>query len=369
MKIPFMTRSKDSSDSTGFIKYKKSKSREWFDALLFAVIAATLIRGLLFSAYAIPSGSMEGTLLTGDYLFVSKIAYGPRMPVTPISIPFLESRIGSVKTYWEGIQLPYFRLPGLGEVKRGDVVVFNYPPDAGKNPVDMRVHYIKRCIAISGDVLSIIDGKVYVNAEEVKNAPKAQTSYLVTTDGNDLNPYFLHDLKIEIYQQLSTNEYIMIIPVDSYADFKSRQNIRSIKEVIQPKDHYDESVFPHNNLFKWNHDNFGPLIIPVRGWKIALNDSTMALYGKAIEVYENNKVRQSGRDTYINDKIADTYTFKMNYFWMMGDNRHNSEDSRSWGFVPEDHIVGEAMITWMSIDSTENLLNKVRWDRILNPIN
>ncbi len=370
MKIPFLSPKVD-TDTSGELIKPKSKTREWFDAILFAVIAATVIRGLLFSAYAIPSGSMEGTLLTGDYLFVSKLSYGPKMPVTPVSVPFLESRIGSskIKTYWDGIQLPYFRLPGLGEVKRGDVVVFNYAPDVGNNPVDMRVHYIKRCLGTPGDLVSIIDSKVYINNELFKNAPKTQTSYYVRTDGNGMNPELLKDLKIEIYQQLSVNDYVLIIPPASYADFKSRQNVKSITEIISPKGVYDESIFPHDSRFKWNLDNFGPLKVPEKGWTIELNDSTMALYGQAIEKYENNKVDKSGNDILINGKKAGTYTFKMDYYWMMGDNRHNSEDSRYWGFVPEDHIVGKAMITWMSTDSTAPLLEKIRWDRIMRSIN
>lgn len=372
MKIPFLSSKKVLSESEqAEIKPLKSKTREWLDAIVFAVIAATIIRGLLFSAYAIPTGSMEGTLLTGDYLFVSKFAYGPRMPITPISVPFLESRIGSskIKTYWDGVQLPYFRLPGLSHVKVGDVVVFNYPPDAGNNPVDMRVHYIKRCLGAPGDVVNIRDSKVYINDQLFKNAPKTQTSYLVSTDGNNINPQLLQDLHIDIYQQLSQTDYIMIIPPASLADFKNRENIKAITEVIVPKGQTDLAIFPNSNLFNWNQDNFGPVKIPAKGWIVPLNDSTMALYGRAIEVYENNKVVRNGKDIFINDKKAQSYTFKMDYYWMMGDNRHNSEDSRFWGFVPEDHIVGKAMITWMSTDSTGTFLDKIRWDRILRSIN
>jgi signal peptidase I len=370
MKVPFLSRRKIKPQNDETIK-PKSKTREWLDAVVFAVIAATVIRGLLFSAYAIPTGSMEGTLLTGDYLFVSKLSYGPRMPITPVSIPFLESRISEskIKTYWDGIQLPYFRLPGLGEVKRGDVVVFNYPPDAGNNPVDMRVHYIKRCLGTPGDVVSIIDSKVYINNELFKNAPKTQTSYLVKTDGNDINPELLKDLEIEIFQQLSISDYVMIIPPASFDNFKDRQNIKSITEIITPKGVFEEAVFPHNNQFKWNQDNLGPLTIPAKGWTIKLNESNMALYRTAIEVYENNQVDVSAGNIFINGKKADTYTFKMDYYWMMGDNRHNSEDSRYWGFVPEDHIVGKAMITWLSMDGKASVLERIRWNRILRSIN
>jgi signal peptidase I len=365
MNWKFLSRKKTAEN-----KPKKSKLREWGDAILFAVIASSIIRGLLFSAYAIPSASMEGSLMTGDYLFVSKMSYGARMPITPIAIPFLESTVtgNKIKTYWDAIQLPYLRLPGLGEVKKGDAVVFNYPAESVARPVDMRVHFIKRCIATPGDVISIVDTRVYVNGKPVNNFPKAQTSYLVTTDGNNLNPEMIHNLQIDVRQQISPTEFEMIIPAESYNEFKGYSNIKAVKPIIDPKGDYDAQVFPHNEKFKWNQDNFGPLLVPKKGMTITLNDSTMALYGRAIEVYEHNKVEHKGADIYINDKKTSTYTFKMGYYWMMGDNRHNSEDSRYWGFVPDDHIVGKAMITWMSIDSTQSFLNRVRWDRVFSRI-
>ncbi|MEO6148896.1 MAG: signal peptidase I [Mucilaginibacter sp.] len=351
---------------------KKSKTREWVDAIVFALVVSTLVRGLLFSAYAIPSSSMEGTQMTGDYLFVSKLSYGPRMAMTPVSIPFLESHVnfgGDIKTYWDGLKLPYFRLPGLGEVKKGDIVVFNYPGGILKDPVDMRVHYIKRCLATPGDVLSIIDTRVFVNGKEIKSAPKAQTSYQVTTDGTTFNPKVFDDLHIEFRGQISPVDYAMIIPADSYAEFKSYSNIKAIKPLIEPKGLQDLSVYPQSALFNWNQDNYGPITIPKKGWTVTLNDSTVALYGKAIEQFEGNKLEHKGSDYYINNKKTATYTFKMGYYWMMGDNRHNSEDSRYWGFVPEDHVVGKPMFTFMSIDSTRSAFNKVRWSRVLRGIN
>lgn len=352
-------------------KPKKSKLREWGDSILFAVVAATLIRGLLFSAYAIPSGSMEGTEMTGDYLFVSKIAYGPRMPITPFSIPFLESTLGSshIKTYWGGVQLPYLRLPGLSTVKRRDIVVFNFPADSVNQPVDMKEHYIKRCQGIPGDNLSIINGQVYINGKAAPNAPKQQTSYLVTTDGSELNPVLLNNLHIEVLLQPTSTAFEMIIPTESLSALKNCSNIKSIKPEIQPRGEYDAGIYPHNSLFKWNLDNYGPITLPKKGWTIPLTDSMLALYRKPIELYENNKLEQRGKDIFINGQKTDKYTFKMNYYWMMGDNRHNSEDSRVWGFVPEDHIVGKAMITWMSIDSAGTGLNKIRWNRLFKPIN
>ncbi|MBD1391918.1 signal peptidase I [Mucilaginibacter glaciei] len=366
MNWKFLSRKKNTGQT------KKTKTREWIDAIVFAVIASTIIRGLLFSAYAIPSGSMEGTLLTGDYLFVSKISYGPRMPFTPVAIPFTESTVYGIKTYWDGIKLPYFRLPGTSEVKKNDIVVFNKPEEADlkyNRPIDVRTNLIKRCIATSGDVLAIIDTRVYINGKPVTNAPKAQTSYIVDTDGNNLNPEMIQNLKIEVAGQISNTEYVMIIPADSYNEFKAYSNIKSVKPVVEKRGNFDPSIYPHNEKFKWNLDNYGPLVIPKKGMTIQLNDSTMALYSRAINLYEHNTLTTKGKDVYINNKKEDSYTFKMNYYWMMGDNRHNSEDSRYWGFVPEDHIVGKAMITWMSSDSTASPLKRIRWDRILKPIN
>lgn len=351
-------------------KPKKSKAREWLDAFVFAVVAATIIRGLLFSAYAIPSGSMEGTELTGDYLFVSKFIYGPRMPITPLSIPFTEPVVHGIKTYSGAIQLPYFRLPGFSEIKKGDIVVFNKPSEVDENiPIDQRTTLIKRCQATPGDVLTIINGQVCINGKAMPNAPKQQTSYTVVTDGEALNPQIFTDLHIEVINNPAVNTYEMIIPPDNVATLKSYSNIKSVTPYVMPAGQYAADVFPSNEHFKWNQDNFGPLQMPKRGMTIKLNDSTLTLYRQAIEKYENNKVEGSGSNILINGKKADTYTFKMNYYWMMGDNRHNSLDSRFWGYVPEDHIIGKAMITFFSTDSTKDIFHKIRWNRVLHSIN
>ncbi|MGY3214332.1 signal peptidase I [Mucilaginibacter sp. HD30] len=353
-------------------KVKKSKTREWIDALVFALVVSTAVRGLLFSAYAIPSGSMEGTELPGDYLFVSKISYGPRIAITPIAFPFTEPVVSGVKTYWTGIQLPYMRLPGFSSPKKGEIVVFNKPDEAGPEyniPIDERTTLIKRCQATPGDVLTIVNSQVYINGKAMPNAPKAQTSYAVVTDGAELNPKMLEDMHITVRRQYSTNEFEMIIPGDQLAAFKTIANIKGVQPVVLQAGMYDADVFPHNEHFKWNMDNYGPMKMPAKGWTVALNDSTLALYRRAIEMYENNKVEVKGKDIFINGKKAANYTFKMDYYWMMGDNRHDSLDSRFWGYVPEDHIIGKAKLTWFSTDSTKNILSGIRWERLLRPIN
>lgn len=353
-------------------KKKKSKAREWVDAFVFAIVAATIIRGLLFSAYAIPSGSMEGTEMTGDYLFVSKLSYGPRIAVTPLAIPFTEPKVWGMKTYSDLIQLPYWRLPGLGKIKNQDIVVFNKPveetPDE-HNPIDERTTLIKRCQAIPGDKLQIINAQVYINDKPAPNAPKQQTSYIVNTDGSDFNPQIIQDLNLTVINQLSPTSYEIIIPKEHLAEMKGYSNIKSITPYVQPAGVFDKAVFPFNERFKWNQDNFGPLVMPKRGWTVKLNDSTLVLYRQAIEQYEKNKVDIKGTDIYINGQKTDSYTFKMDYYWMMGDNRHNSLDSRFWGYVPEDRIIGKALVTVFSTDSTRGFFDRIRWNRMFRGIN
>ena len=362
-------------------KKKKSATREWVDAIVFAVIAATLIRTFFIEAYVIPTPSMERSLLVGDFLFVSKVNYGARTPMTPIAFPFAHHTmpIINTKAYWDGLELPYYRLPGLSTVKRGDVVVFNYPQDTINNrPVDKRENYIKRCQGIAGDTLSVVDGQVYVNGKAMPNPPGEQMEYTYTTTGMDLNPQVLADLNVTTYEG-----HIYPAMTKASADvLKGYSNIKSIAPVISAKGKSDPvtgpvfpSYFPmHVYLtarmpdFKWSVDNYGPIIIPKKGWTVKLDSMTFPLYERAIEVYENNKVQVSGKDILINGQKTDTYTFKMDYYWMMGDNRHDSEDSRYWGFVPEDHIVGKALFIWMSWDDNASFFGKIRWSRLFRGI-
>ena len=365
-------------------KKKKSGTREWTEAIIFAVIAATLIRSFFIEAYTIPTPSMERSLLVGDFLFVSKLNYGARTPMTPISFPFAQHTMPllGTKAYWDGWELNYHRLPGFSEVKKGDVVVFNYPMDADSplyRPVDKQENYIKRCQGVAGDTLSVVNGQVVVNGRKAPNPPGEQTEYSYTTSGEEVNPEILDELHISYYDP--GRPTVPTMTAESAHELGTYSNVKNLLPVISVKDEADiyNPVFPlkypidvklQNKLprYGWNVDNFGPIIIPKKGWTVKLDSMSFPLYERCIQVYEHNKVEIKGDDIYINGQKTDTYTFKMNYYWMMGDNRHDSEDSRYWGFVPEDHIVGKAVFIWMSWDDNASFLHKIRWSRLFNII-
>ncbi len=352
---------------------KKSASREWLDAVVFAVIAATIIRGLFIEAYTIPTASMERSLLVGDFLFVSKMSYGARTPMTPVAFPFAHHTmpITGTKAYWDGIELPYYRLPGFGKIERNDVVVFNYPMDADaplNRPVDKRENYIKRCLGIPGDTLKIVNSMVYINGKPGDLPKMSQTQYYVKTDGTDFNPKALKEVDTDV-ERVNNDEYIMTMPEQEVAKIKAFSNVKVLTPVIAEQGAFEQQVFPNNRHFNWNQDNFGSIIIPKEGWTVKLDSLTLPIYQRAISLYEGNTLEVNGNDITINGQKTDSYTFKMNYYWMMGDNRHNSLDSRYWGFVPEDHIVGKAMFIWMSWDDNGSFLSKIRWNRLLRRIN
>jgi signal peptidase I len=384
-------------------KKKKSKAREWADAIIFAVIAATIIRVFFIEAYTIPTGSMERSLMIGDFLFVSKVNYGARIPMTPVAFPFAHHTmpITGGKAYWEGVQWKYRRLPGLSDIKRNDVVVFNFPEGdtvaleaqdqnyynlvrsmghaavnsqftVTSRPVDKRENYIKRCIGIGGDVITMRGGVVSVNGKPEKLVPTGQITYAVKMKSSDVNFDVFTELGFDINSDISSlgqeNMFQFVGTEEMMAEVKKLDFVLSVEEDTAPADYADISVFPQDKNRAWNVDNFGPITVPKKGWTVKLDSVTMPLYERAIRIYEGNKLEKSADGWLINGQKTDSYTFKMDYYWMMGDNRHNSLDSRFFGFVPEDHVVGKALFIWMSVKEQGSFFSKIRWSRIFKGI-
>ena len=355
-------------------KKKKSEVRSWIDAIGFAVIAATLLRTFLIEAYTIPTSSMEKSMLIGDFLFVSKVAYGPRVPMTPIAFPLVHHTmpIGNGKSYTEAVKLPYHRMKGLGEIERNDCVVFNWPAETLGRPVDKKENYVKRCVGVPGDKIELIDAQLMVNdaPQEEPEGLKKQWHYNVSTKGTGLNPNILYE-KYDITEGgygRNKNEYNLTLTNESRDAIQNFTNVTSVKRQYEKGGIYADYIFPHDKNFKWNVDNFGPITVPAAGETVSITTENLSIYKDIIERYENNKLEVVAGEIYINDKVATTYTFAMDYFWMMGDNRHNSADSRFWGFVPENHIVGKALFVWMSWDKNAKGLNKIRWNRLFSSV-
>ncbi|AWH85224.1 signal peptidase I [Flavobacterium album] len=350
-------------------------------SLLFAIVVATIVHTYVMQPFTIPTASLEKTLLVGDFLFVSKFNYGARTPMTTIAAPMVHDTIPVIntKSYSNWPQLPYFRLPGFEKVEKNDIVVFNWPIDTVvkfrdnsgrrvRKPVDKKSNYVKRCVGTPGDNLSIKDGVVLINGKELKLSGRAklQHIYFVTTkDGSMLDPnYLIGELQInrsDIGYDSSQNKYIFRALTDENAEILKTNPL--VKSVERYKFNYDPanpgtSIFPHSKP-EWTQDNMGPIYIPEEGKTVELNKETLPFYKMIITDYEHNTLEDIGGQILINGQPATSYTFKQNYYWMMGDNRHNSEDSRYWGFVPEDHIVGKPVFVWMSLDENK----KPRWDR------
>jgi signal peptidase I len=360
----------DSSNrNTKAKREKKSALREWIDAIVFAVIAATIIRWLLLEAFTIPTPSMEKSLLVGDFLFVSKIHYGARTPKTPLQIPLTHQTIWGtgIPSYVDWIQLPQYRLPGFTKIKRNDVVVFNYPPEF-KHPVDLKTNYIKRCMAIHGDSLEIRNGEVYVNGEAMPDPPKMQFKHFVRTK-DVINDRIFRKYDITDYA-LTNNGYLVHTTPETAAEFKALPFVQDVQILKAEPMQINPRVYPRMpSLFEWNEDYYGPLWVPQKNATIPINEKTLAIYQDVILNYEGLKNAEVNENKLIIDGVeVGTYTFKQNYYFMMGDNRHNSEDSRFWGFVPEDHVVGKAFFIWLSLDKYASLFQKVRWNRLFDMI-
>lgn len=372
---------------------EKSVVREWTEAIGFAVIAATLIRWLIMEAYTIPTPSMENSLLVGDFLFVSKFHYGTRTTTTPLQVPLTHQKIWftNLPSYTEWITLPQYRLPGISHVEREDVVVFNVPPkelnEGIEYPVDLKTNYIKRCVGVAGDTLSVDYKDVIINGQKLERPPRMQMSYTVTATEkiNERNLARL-DIGPEDYENPRlTGEngndvtYTMWLTEKKVEELKALPYIKSVEEEIIKR---KNDVFPYSRyygfnryvpdsvkLVHWTADAFGPLWIPAQGATIEINQKNLDLYGFLIEQYEHNDdVKIEADKLFIDGEQVTRYTFHQNYYFMMGDNRHNSLDSRYWGFVPEDHIVGKAFFIWLSIDNNASFFHKIRWNRFFNII-
>ena len=385
--------------------YKEGEKRnallEWLDAIIFAVVVVTFINTFFFQAFKIPSSSMESSLYTGDHLFVSKLAYGPKMPQTPLTIPFTHNVIGGKESYSTLIQSDYRRLKGFGHVETGDYVIFAFPhgdtvlvkdPAAdyytyvrtlGRDytirkygpvkvrPSDKKDHYVKRCVATAGDTLEIRNGQVYVNSQAQEVWPGVQNSYTVVTDGQRINPVNLDKLGLNIRELWFHPELpgypAMPLTAEMLEKIRSYPNVVSVDQNIDayPPDFPDSylTIFPFAENYRWTRDNFGPLWIPQKGAEVELTIANLPLYERIITTYEGNSLQVRDGVIYINGEETQSYTFQQDYYFMMGDNRHNSLDSRYWGFVPEDHIVGKPALIWLSIDGNKKFPNNIRWRR------
>ncbi|MDR6846629.1 signal peptidase I [Flavobacterium granuli] len=364
------------------------KAADTISSLLFAIIVATIVHTYFIQPYTIPTSSLEKSLLVGDFLFVSKMNYGARVPMTTVAMPMVHDTIPLTKrkSYLTWPQLPYLRLPGFQTINRTDIVVFNWPADTvykfrdrsglrADKPIDKKSNYVKRCVGVPGDSLSIKDGLVYINGKELilGDRAKPQFSYNVVLDGKtpiDFE-YLFKDMDITdgagfLNQQTRDTLFISALTAVNAERFKNTPGITSVNRIISKN--VEEGIFPHIN--KWNRDNFGPIYIPQKGKTVALNLETLPFYKTIISDYEKKDLKVNGNEIRIDGKVATTYTFDQNYYWMMGDNRHNSEDSRYWGYVPENHIVGKPIFIWMSIDGINGPKSnwKIRWDRVFTTV-
>ena len=382
---------------------------EWVEAILFAAVVASIIHIFVFQMYVIPSSSMEKTLLVGDYLYVSKVTYGPQMPNTPLSFPLVHHTMPlsqTKKSYCEAIKLPYHRLKGLRKIRRGDVVVFNFP--AGdtvllekqdvtyydvlrqyqarygqaegrrrlerdftvvSRPVDKRENYIKRCVALPGDTVRIMASELFVNGTPFEAIPEREFFYFVTTS-SPISSQALEEMGIsrDELQYDNMGHYFLPLTAANLERVNRMQNVVAVEkfEQTEPSPVY----FPNDtSAYRWTEDWFGPLWVPAKGATVELTQQNLPLYRRIIETYEGNSLEVKDDGTIlINGEPADRYTFRMDYYFMMGDNRHNSADSRFWGFVPEDHIVGKASFVWLSLDTNKPFPSNIRWNRMFRSI-
>ncbi|MBT7458157.1 MAG: signal peptidase I [Flavobacteriaceae bacterium] len=428
-------------DQSDYIENRSLQPRtafgEWFSSILFAVVIATLVHTYFIQPYIIPTGSLEKTLLTGDFLFVSKYHYGARVPQTAVSFPMVHDTIpvAKIRSYLKNPEIPYMRLPRLQKIKRNEIVVFSWPADTVRQffkkearvdkPIDKKSNYVKRCVAIPGDTLEIIDGIIHINGEQTVLPDRAKPLYgytaysktgisareLIKQGIKDLNRRFrienditqqqlnaLFANNINVIRQgdmliaitgsrgiprslirkerlrvteLRETKKTVFLTIDEANSLTNNISLDSLVRNINQTKTNNTNFFPNDIRYNWNEDNFGPIVMPKQGITVVITRENIALYKKLIRDYENKSLEEINGTYYIDGKATDTYTFEKDYFWMMGDNRHRSEDSRFWGFVPDNHIVGKPIFIWMSIDGINDGISnwKVRWDRVFTTTN
>ncbi|OXG03645.1 signal peptidase I [Flavobacterium araucananum] len=380
--------------------------RKYISSLLFAIIIATLVHTYLIQPFTIPSSSLEKTLYTGDFLFVSKINFGARTPMTAVALPMVHDSIPffGVKSYLfnddvtkketsilNKFQLPYFRFPSLEKIKRNEIVVFNQPADTLRDmdnfhpdrnyykPIDKKTNLVKRCVGIPGDSLEIREGNIYINGKisQMPESAKAQYNFLIDTKGEVIsqdalvNRYGAREgMKDENgnFALINTGQYFLTLTDKEAALIANNPIVKGVSKHLSPKGE-DGGVFPHVPSLGWNMDNFGPIYIPRKGTIIKLDIKSLPFYKRIIEEYEHNTLKIRGNEIIINGKVSTTYTFKQDYYWMMGDNRQNSLDARYWGYVPFNHVVGKPVFIWFSWEKDGKGFNKVRWNRVFSVIN
>jgi len=375
---------------------------EWLFIILLALASSFTIKVLFVETYKIPTPSMEETLLAGDFIFVSKLAYGPRLPETPLAIPFYHNKLPSgKKSYSEKLKMPHKRLKGFSKVERDDIIVFNFPLgdtmvvqypgqnyyslvrqygrdyirsefDIITHPVDKRENYIKRCIALPGDTLEIRGGQVRVNEQIRPALPLQKFKYYVSTNGDPLPDAVLDSLKIlktAVTYNPVNSLHVLYMAQEYVETLRSFPQVRSIKQYSEPTISFqNQEIFPHSPFHRWTGDNFGPIVVPAMGDSISLDMLKLPLYQRLISTYENNELEVIDGDIHINGQPASSYTIQMDYYFVMGDNRHNSADSRYWGFVPEDHLLGKAVAVWFSIEPEKRIIGGLRKERIFRAI-
>jgi len=342
--------------------------REWFHALGFAVVAASLIRWAAIEAFTIPSSSMEQTLLTGDFILVSKLHYGPRTPQTPLQIPLTHQTIGSTSlpSYLDWIQLPLYRLPGFSRVQRGDTVVFNYPMELDR-PIDLRTYYIKRCVGLPGDMIRMEAAQLYVNETTQPAAAGLQYLYYLRT-ATTLPERFFRQYAIREHSAVQGGYVVHTTPTIA-AQLATLSLLQEVRRLMLPSGMVDPAIYSSSEALPWNADHWGPVTVPARGMTVPINTATLAQYERVITYHEGHSdVQIDEGQLWIDGQRVETYTFRQDYYFVMGDNRSNSIDSRFWSFVPYHHIVGKAVVVLLSFDPDQSFWHKVRWKRLCRPI-